>query len=98
MPSSEARNARRRERYTLNRKRILEAYRNDRAQCPLCTGVTFRRLYLKRHLALRHHIDASAYYAPACSAKLKSDCSYECYPASACSTDPIAHARSPPSW
>ena len=46
----------RREFYVAHRESILREQRQDRAACPLCMGITFRRLYLKRHLLSRHKL------------------------------------------
>ncbi len=50
----ERRNARRREEYQHNRESILQRQKTDRVTCPLC-HLTFRRLYVPRHVALRHN-------------------------------------------
>ena len=51
----EERNARRRAEYQLQRERILQKQKEDRAPCPLC-HLTFRRAYVRQHIALRHQI------------------------------------------
>ncbi len=39
-----------------DRLQLLQKYKNDRIECPLCKGITFRRLYLKNHLLKRHKV------------------------------------------
>jgi len=46
-------NAGRRTRYAEAREVRLAKARHDRAPCPLC-GLTFRRLYIPKHIELRH--------------------------------------------
>ena len=51
----EERNARRRAEYQIQREKILQKQKKDRAPCPLC-NLTFRRAYVRQHIALRHQI------------------------------------------
>ena len=45
--------------YQANKIQILEKIKNDRIECPYCSGITFRRLYLPKHLETRHKFCSS---------------------------------------
>ena len=69
MVSRDEVNKRRRARYHRVREQVSAANKRDRVECPLCAGITFRRLYLKTHLANRHCLPAPLQAAvPASSA------------------------------
>ena len=53
MRDREIRNAMRRAKYQVERRRLLDLQKADRTACPLC-GLTFRRRYMPRHLSTRH--------------------------------------------
>ena len=59
MKHQESRNARRHEDYQCKREEILKKQKEDRAQCPLC-HLTFRRVYVPRHMMLRHETGGGA--------------------------------------
>ena len=47
------RNEARRAAYVLKRDEILKKQKEDRQNCPLC-GLDFRRLYIPKHVKIRH--------------------------------------------
>ena len=49
----ELRNAKRRAGYAMRREVILEKQKADRMPCPFCR-LTFRRVYVPKHVQLRH--------------------------------------------
>ena len=59
MKHREELNARRRAEYQHQRETILKKQKEDRAPCPLC-HLTFRRTYVRRHIALRHPPESAA--------------------------------------
>ena len=48
--------AHKRDYYQLNKEKICRHIREDKVPCELCSGILFRRLYLKRHMEIRHGI------------------------------------------
>ena len=50
----EANLLKKKERYQKMKMVISEEGKKDRVECPYCQGVTYRRLYLKKHLKTRH--------------------------------------------
>ena len=51
------RNEARRAAYVLKRDEILKKQKEDRQNCPLC-GLDFRRLYIPKHVKIRHKVAA----------------------------------------
>lgn len=45
---------RRKVEYQRKREEILKSQKDDRANCPLC-GLDFRRLYIPKHIKIRHN-------------------------------------------
>lgn len=62
--------------YQKTRVARLEKEKLDKRECPICVGISFRRLYLKKHLLTRHKLDpdrVAELLCKPCDKKLEDD-------------------------